>query len=45
VAAPPADALSDDQSDALENLLNALEPISAFDAENEPEQEMKRVVH
>ncbi len=28
--------LSDDQSDALEDLLNSLEPISAFEAESEP---------
>jgi CheY-like chemotaxis protein len=41
---PATESLSDDQSDALENLLNALEPVGAFDAENEPEQE-KRVVH
>jgi signal transduction histidine kinase/DNA-binding response OmpR family regulator len=45
VAAAETPALSDDQADALEDLLNSLEPISSFDAENEPEPELKRVVH
>jgi signal transduction histidine kinase/CheY-like chemotaxis protein len=46
-AAPHAgvtsDPLSDDQSDALESLLDTLDPIGAFEGENEPEP--KRVVH
>jgi signal transduction histidine kinase/DNA-binding response OmpR family regulator len=36
--------LSNDQSDALEDLLNSLEPIGAFEADKEPEIE-KRVIH
>jgi CheY-like chemotaxis protein len=47
-AATPAAApetLSDDQSDALEDLLNSLEPIGAFENEKTPEPEMKRVIH
>jgi two-component system sensor histidine kinase/response regulator len=45
VAAAEASALSDDQSDALEDLLNSLDPIGPFDTEIEPEPELKRVVH
>jgi len=44
-AAAEATDLSDDQSDALEDLLSSLEPISAFESENEPDQSVKRVVH
>jgi DNA-binding response OmpR family regulator len=46
-APPPAapESLSDDQSDALEDLLNSLEPISAFEGENASQPEVKRVVH
>jgi CheY-like chemotaxis protein len=46
-APPPTapESLSDDQSDALEDLLNSLEPISAFEGENASESEVKRVVH
>jgi CheY-like chemotaxis protein len=49
-AAAPAAAsetagLSNDQSDALEDLLNSLEPVAAFEVENEPEAERKRVIH
>jgi signal transduction histidine kinase/DNA-binding response OmpR family regulator len=43
--APETDALSDDQSDALEDLLNSLEPIGAFEGEKVPEPALKRVVH
>jgi signal transduction histidine kinase/DNA-binding response OmpR family regulator len=43
--APKAEALSDDQSDALEDLLNSLDPIGAFEGETVPEPELKRVVH
>jgi len=43
---PPApESLSDDQSDALEDLLNSLEPIGGFETENAAEPELKRVVH
>jgi hypothetical protein len=46
-AAPAAtpETLTDDQSDALEDLLKSLEPIGAFESENAPEPELKRVVH
>jgi signal transduction histidine kinase/DNA-binding response OmpR family regulator len=44
-AAPEAAALSDDQSDALEGLLSALEPLGAIDPEHEPEPALKRVIH
>jgi signal transduction histidine kinase/CheY-like chemotaxis protein len=46
-APPPAapESLSDDQSDALEDLLNSLEPIGGFESENAQDPEMKRVVH
>jgi CheY-like chemotaxis protein len=44
---PPAAAndLSDDQSDALESLLSALEPMGGFDAGAATEPERKRLVH
>jgi len=45
VADSAGDTLSDDQSDALNDLLDSLEPIAAFDGETEPEPERKRVVH
>jgi CheY-like chemotaxis protein len=45
VPAPEAAALSDDQSDALENLLSSLEPIGAIDPENAAEPALKRVIH
>jgi signal transduction histidine kinase/DNA-binding response OmpR family regulator len=48
-AAPTAGAetaaLSNDQSDALEDLLNSLEPMVALEGESNPEPELKRVVH
>jgi CheY-like chemotaxis protein len=44
VAAEPS-LLSDDQSDALESLLSALEPIAGLEGENEVEPELKRVIH
>jgi len=37
--------LSDDQTDALESLLNSLEPIASYDADAEAEPGLKRVVH
>jgi signal transduction histidine kinase/CheY-like chemotaxis protein len=37
--------LSEDQTDALESLLNALEPLSAFAGEDDAAAERKRVVH
>jgi hypothetical protein len=43
--APTSEPLSDDQSDALEDLLNSLEPIGAFEGEKAAEPEMKRVIH
>jgi CheY-like chemotaxis protein len=46
--APPTlaePALSTDQSDALEDLLSSLEPLSSFEAEAEAEPALKRVVH
>jgi hypothetical protein len=44
-AATETAALSDDQSDALEDLLNSLEPIATFEGEKAPEPELKRVIH
>jgi signal transduction histidine kinase/CheY-like chemotaxis protein len=44
-AAATETALSDDQSDALEDLLNSLEPVAAFEGEKAPEPELKRVIH
>jgi CheY-like chemotaxis protein len=38
-------ALSDDQSDALEDLLSSLEPVAAFEGEKAPEPELTRVIH
>ena len=45
VAAAEATELSGDQSDALEDLLNSLDPIGAFESEKESDQSVKRVVH
>jgi signal transduction histidine kinase/DNA-binding response OmpR family regulator len=45
VAPGAPESLSDDQSDALEDLLNSLEPIGAFEGESAQEPELKRVVH
>jgi DNA-binding response OmpR family regulator len=45
VAPQAANDLSDDQSDALESLLSALEPMGGFDAGAAGEPERKRVVH
>jgi len=45
VPEPPAEPLSNDQSDALESLLNSLEPMQAFETETAEEPELKRVVH
>jgi signal transduction histidine kinase/DNA-binding response OmpR family regulator len=39
------ETLSDDQSDALEDLLNSLEPVGAFESEKAPEPDLKRVIH
>jgi CheY-like chemotaxis protein len=45
LAADAAEPLSDDQSDALENLLSSLEPIAGFEGESEIEPALKRVIH
>jgi signal transduction histidine kinase/CheY-like chemotaxis protein len=42
---PETASLSDDQSDALESLLNSLEPLGAIDPEHAAEPELKRVIH
>ena len=44
-SASGSDMLSDDQSDALEGLLDSLEPLGGFEPGNAMEPERKRVVH
>jgi len=45
VSPATAEPLSDDQSDALESLLNSLEPLQTFETETTEEPALKRVVH